>query len=63
MEYEQVAHIVKIGSTIFFSAVFVITIVYAFWPKNREEFKQAAYLALHDDAPIRDTQTDKEVTS
>ena len=60
MEYAQIAHFIKIGSTVFFSTVFVITLFYAFWPKNKEEFKRAASLALHDDAPIRDT-VDNEI--
>ena len=49
MTYDQIAHIIKIGGTVAFTAVFVIAIVYALWPKNKVRFDRAASLPLQDD--------------
>lgn len=50
MSYDTIAHFIKIGGTVAFTSVFVISIAYALWPGNRERFDQAARLPLdtHD---------------
>jgi len=53
MSYDTLAHFIKMGGTVFFTGFFVIAIVYALWPKNKERFDRAAQLPLsEDDHPI-----------
>jgi cytochrome c oxidase cbb3-type subunit 4 len=49
MSYEVFAHFVKMGGTVFFTGFFVLTIIYALWPKNKAPFERAAQLPLLDD--------------
>ncbi len=52
MSYDALAHIVKLGGTIMFFSVFLIAILYALWPKNKERFERASQIPLTDtDAP------------
>jgi cytochrome c oxidase cbb3-type subunit 4 len=52
MDYDQIAHVVKIGGTVAFTAVFVAAIFYALWPKNKARFDRAASIPLQaNDAP------------
>ena len=52
MSYDQIAHVIKIGGTVVFTAVFVGAIIYALWPKNKTKFDRAARMPLQDtDAP------------
>lgn len=52
MSYDSLAHIVKLSGTVFFTGFFVLTIVYALWPKNKARFERAAQLPLlQDDTP------------
>lgn len=46
MSYDQIAHIIKMGGTVAFTAVFTLSILYALWPGNRERFDRAARLPL-----------------
>lgn len=48
MSYDTIAHFIKIGGTVAFFAVFVLAIIYALWPKNKERFERAAKLPLND---------------
>lgn len=53
MNYDTLAHIVKLGGTVAFFAVFVGAIVYALWPKNKTKFNHAAAIPLQNsDAPF-----------
>lgn len=54
MSYDQIAHFIKIGGTVVFTAVFVLAIIYAVWPGNRARFERAARLPLdsHDKPEI-----------
>lgn len=55
MGYDQIAHLVKIGGTVAFTAVFVGAILYALWPKNKDRFDRAASIPLQSsDAPEMD---------
>jgi cytochrome c oxidase cbb3-type subunit 4 len=49
MNYDTLAHFIKMGGTVFFTAFFVSAIVYALWPKNKARFERAAQLPLLDD--------------
>lgn len=52
MSYDTIAHVVKLGGTVSFFAVFLVVIVYALWPKNKALFEHAAQIPLDDnDAP------------
>lgn len=52
MDYDQIAHVVKIGGTVAFTSVFVCAIFYALWPKNKARFDHAAQIPLQgNDAP------------
>lgn len=48
MNYDSLAHIVKISGTVFFAGFFTLTILYALWPKNKARFDRAAQLPLND---------------
>ncbi|MGJ8560499.1 MAG: cbb3-type cytochrome c oxidase subunit 3 [Litorimonas sp.] len=55
MGYDQIAHVVKVGGTVAFTAVFVAAIFYALWPKNKDRFDRAARMPLDaDDEPKMD---------
>ncbi|MGJ8562557.1 MAG: cbb3-type cytochrome oxidase subunit 3 [Alphaproteobacteria bacterium] len=49
MSYETLAHIVKIGGTVFFTGFFAVTVLYVLWPRNRKRFDEAAQLPLSTD--------------
>jgi cytochrome c oxidase cbb3-type subunit 4 len=49
MTYEQVASISQVAALLFFIALFVGVLVYAFWPGNKKRFEEAAKLPLEDD--------------
>lgn len=52
MSYDILAHYVKIGGTVVFTSVFVVSIAYALWPGNKERFNRAAQLPLQsNDTP------------
>lgn len=52
MNYDTLAHFIKIAGTVAFTAVFVISIGYALWPGNKARFDRAAQLPLEtNDAP------------
>ncbi|WP_298917419.1 cbb3-type cytochrome c oxidase subunit 3 [uncultured Algimonas sp.] len=62
MSYDQIAHIIKVGGTVAFTAVFIGAIFYALWPKNKARFDRAAHLPLEtDDNPeLSDGETHNE---
>ncbi len=49
MTYETLSRIVQQGGTVYFSLLFLMVCVYAFWPKNKETFDRAARLPLDED--------------
>lgn len=51
MNYDQIAHVVKLGGTVFFTGFFLLVLVYVFWPKNKDKFNKAAAMPL-DDTPL-----------
>ena len=42
MTYEQVAGITQVAALLFFIALFVGVVVYAFWPGNKKRFEEDA---------------------
>lgn len=57
MTYEQVVSITQIAALLFFVAVFVGVLIYAFWPGNKKRFEEAARLPLEKD-PDPDEEKD-----
>jgi cytochrome c oxidase cbb3-type subunit 4 len=49
MTYETLSKIVQQGGTVYFSLLFAMVCVYAFWPRNKETFDRAARLPLDED--------------
>lgn len=48
MTYETLAYVIKMGGTIAFFSVFLVAIIYALWPSNRQKFQRAAAMPLLD---------------
>lgn len=46
MSYDTVATFSQVASLLFFTAMFIGVLVYAFWPGNRQKFDQAQRRAL-----------------
>jgi cytochrome c oxidase cbb3-type subunit 4 len=57
MTYEQVVSITQIAALLFFVALFVGVLIYAFWPGNKKRFEEAARLPLEKD-PDPDEEKD-----
>jgi len=49
MTYEQVASVSQVAALLFFIALFVGVVIYAFWPGNKKRFEEAAQLPLEKD--------------
>ena len=49
MTYEQVAGITQVAALLFFVALFVGVVIYAFWPGNQKIFEKDAQIPLHKD--------------
>ena len=47
--YEWLAEFAELAGTVYFFLFFVGTLVYAFWPKNRARFDEAARMPLRED--------------
>jgi cytochrome c oxidase cbb3-type subunit 4 len=49
LEYETVSRFAQQGGLIYFSVIFAIGVIYAFWPKHKEAFHRLAQLPLEED--------------
>jgi cytochrome c oxidase cbb3-type subunit 4 len=49
MTYEQVATITQVAALLLFVALFIGVLIYAFWPRNKKRFEEAARLPLERD--------------
>ncbi|MGC2409579.1 MAG: cbb3-type cytochrome c oxidase subunit 3 [Methyloceanibacter sp.] len=49
MTYEQVSSITQIAALLFFVALFVGVVIYAFWPGNKKSFEEDAKIPLEQD--------------
>ena len=47
--YEEVLAFTRSWDAIYFTAMFLVALVYAYWPKNKSRFEHAARLPLKDD--------------
>jgi cytochrome c oxidase cbb3-type subunit 4 len=59
MSYEQVASISQVAALLFFFALFVGIVVYAFWPGNKKKFEEAAKLPF-EEGPQNENGNKKE---
>lgn len=48
MSYEQAAHFAQTWGLILLAAGFIVAVIYALWPGNREKFKRASHAPLKD---------------
>jgi len=55
MTYEQVAGITQVAALLFFIALFVCVVIYAFWPGNKKRFEEGAKIPLEKD-PDQETE-------
>jgi cytochrome c oxidase cbb3-type subunit 4 len=58
MTYEQVTSISQIVALLFFIALFVGVLIYAFWPGNKKQFDDAAKLPLEKDPESENEKDD-----
>lgn len=49
MDYQQASKFAQTGGLVLLAVCFVIAVVYALWPANREKFKRAAHSPLAND--------------
>jgi len=49
MTYETVSRLAQQGGTVYFMVLFLAACVYAFWPRNKAGFDQAARLPLDEE--------------
>ncbi|MGB2933347.1 MAG: cbb3-type cytochrome c oxidase subunit 3 [Methyloceanibacter sp.] len=56
MDYESVANITQVGALLFFVALFIGVLVYAFWPGNKKRFEEDARIPLQKDPDQDDTE-------
>jgi len=47
--YEDVLAFVRSWDAVWFGVMFIVAAVYAYWPRNRERFREAARLPLEDE--------------
>jgi cytochrome c oxidase cbb3-type subunit 4 len=55
MTYDQVATVTQVAALLFFIALFVGVVIYAFWPGNKKRFEEDAKTPLNKD-PEQDTE-------
>jgi cytochrome c oxidase cbb3-type subunit 4 len=48
IDYDTIAHLIKLGGTVVFFVFFACVIAYALWPKNKSRFQSAAQIPLAD---------------
>lgn len=58
MSYEDVASISQVVALLFFIALFIGVLVYAFWPGNKKRFDEAAKLPLESDPEPKNEKDD-----
>jgi cytochrome c oxidase cbb3-type subunit 4 len=49
MSYETMSRFAQQGGSIYFIALFVAALIYALWPRNRDQFSKAARMPLDDE--------------
>ncbi len=46
--YEAIARFAQQGGTVYFGGLFVISLIYALWPRHKSTFERLAVLPLED---------------
>jgi len=49
MSLDQAAHYAQTAGLVLLTICFVIAVIYALWPSNRQKFRKAARTPLEDD--------------
>jgi cytochrome c oxidase cbb3-type subunit IV len=49
MDFETASRLSQTWGLVLLVILFIIVVSYAFWPKNRDRFRQAATIPLQDD--------------
>jgi len=52
LTYEDVLAFAQSWGAVYFSVLFVVVCIYAFWPANRKKFEEAARAPLNDEESI-----------
>jgi cytochrome c oxidase cbb3-type subunit 4 len=52
MDYESVATITQVAALLFFIALFVGVVIYAYWPGNKKRFEKDAEIPLKKDPKL-----------
>ncbi len=47
--YEDVLAFAQSWGAVYFTAMFAVVLVYAFWPRNQQGFQRAKYIPLDDE--------------
>lgn len=47
--YEDVLAFAQSWGAVYFVVMFIVAFAYAYWPRNRKAFEEAAYIPLHDE--------------
>ncbi|MCT8970644.1 cbb3-type cytochrome c oxidase subunit 3 [Microbaculum marinisediminis] len=47
--YERLAHFAQTWGLLYFVILFLIVLVYALWPRNKERFDEASKIPLRED--------------
>ncbi|HWV51053.1 cbb3-type cytochrome c oxidase subunit 3 [Pseudorhodoplanes sp.] len=47
--YKTLAEFAQTWGLVYFVTVFLLVVVYAFWPSNKEKFDEAARMPLRED--------------
>ena len=49
VDYETVSRFAQQGGSIYFLALFVVALIYALWPRNKQAFSKAARIPLDEE--------------
>jgi cytochrome c oxidase cbb3-type subunit 4 len=49
LDYETVSRFAQQGGLVYFTLIFAAGLVYAFWPKHKQDFDRLARLPLDED--------------
>lgn len=50
MSYENATVLAQIGGMFIFGTLFIVVMVYAFWPRNKDKFDHAAAIPIGDES-------------
>ncbi|MEM6666894.1 MAG: cbb3-type cytochrome c oxidase subunit 3 [Pseudomonadota bacterium] len=47
--YQTLSHLAQTGGLLYFVGLFALVVAYAFWPRNKAKFDEAASVPLQED--------------